>query len=65
MRSLDVLVGLFAAFMLFRHGSRAAALLRGEARGRPMAVVSLVNVALAVALLVLAVKGIAGGLISR
>ena len=65
MRTLDVLVGLFAAFMLFRHGTRAAALLRGGASGRAMAIVSLVNVVLAVALLVLAVKGVVGGLISR
>ena len=43
MRTLDVLIGLFAAFMLVRHGTRAAALLRGEARGRPMAIVSVVN----------------------
>jgi hypothetical protein len=65
MRTLDVLVGLFAAFMLFRHIPRALPLLRGEPRGRAMAVVSLVNVALAIALIALAVKGLTGGLISR
>jgi hypothetical protein len=65
MRTLDVLIGLFAAFMLVRHAPRAAALLRGEPRGRAMAVVSVVNVVLAVALLVLAVKGVVGTLISR
>jgi hypothetical protein len=65
MRALDVLVALFAGFMLVRHVPRAAALLRGEAQGRAMAIVSLVNVALAIALLALAVKGIAGRLISR
>lgn len=64
MRTLDVLVALFALFMLFRHGSRALALVRGEARGA-MAVVSVVNVALALALLALAMKGVMGGLISR
>lgn len=65
MRALDVLIALFAGFMLVRHIPRAAALLRGEAQGRAMAIVSLVNVALAIALLALAVKGIAGRLISR
>jgi hypothetical protein len=64
MRTLDVLIALFAAFMLFRHGTRALAVLRGESRGA-MALVSLVNVALAVALLALAMKGIVGRLISR
>jgi hypothetical protein len=65
MRALDVLVALFAAYMLVRHVPRAAALFRNEERGRAMALVSLVNVALAIALLALAVKGIAGRLISR
>ncbi len=64
MRTLDVLVALFAAYMLFRHAPRAASLLRERDRA-PMAIVSLVNVVLAVALLVVAVKGIVGGLISR
>jgi hypothetical protein len=65
MRALDVLVALFAGFMLVRHVPRAAVLLRGEPQGRAMAIVSLVNVALAIALLALAVKGMAGRLISR
>jgi hypothetical protein len=65
MRALDVLVALFAGYMLVRHAPRAAALLRGEHEGRAMAIVSLVNVALAIALLALAVKGMAGRLISR
>lgn len=65
MKALNVLVALFAAFMLFRHLPRAASLLRAGDRPRSMAVVSLVNVALALALLALAVKGIVGGLISR
>ncbi len=65
MKALNVLVALFAAFMLFRHGPRAVSLLRGQDRPGAMAVVSLVNVVLAVALLALAVKGILGGLISR
>ena len=67
MRTLDVLVALFAAFMLYRHGPRAVALLRGRAgpQGRAMSIASLVNVVLALLLLVLAVKGALGGLISR
>lgn len=65
MRALNVLVALFAAFMLVRHGRRAVSLLRGQTQGRAMAVVSLLNVALAVALLVLAAKGILGGLAAR
>jgi hypothetical protein len=65
MRTLDVLVALFAGYMLVRYVPRAAALLRGDAQGRAMAVVSLVNVVLAIALLALAMKGVAGRLISR
>ncbi len=65
MRTLDVLVALFAAYMLFRHAPRAAALLRGRAEGRVMAIVSLVNVALAIGLLAFSVKGILARLISR
>ncbi len=65
MRTLDVLVALFALYMLLRHAPRALALLRGEGRGRPMAAVSLVNVVLALALLVFSMKGIVARLISR
>ncbi len=64
MKALNVLVALFAAFMLFRHGPRAASLFRGQARA-PMAIVSLVNVALAVALLAFAARGLIAGLQAR
>jgi hypothetical protein len=64
MRALDVLVALFAAFMLLRHVPRALQLLRGQAQARAMAVVSLVNVLLAVGLLVFAVKGIVSRIVS-
>ncbi len=64
MRALDVLVALFAAFMLVRHGPRAVAVLRGQGP-RTMGIVSVVNVVLAVALLAVAVKGLVGHLISR
>ncbi len=65
MRALDVVVALFAVFMLIRHGSRAAGLFRGEARGRPMAFVSLVNVALALLLLAFSLKDLARRLVPR
>ncbi len=65
MKALNVLIALFAAFMLFRHGPRAVSLVRGQQGRAPMAVVSLVNVVLAVALLAVAVKGMVAGLISR
>ncbi len=64
MKTLDVLVALFAGYMLFRHLPRALSLRGGGARA-PMAFVSLVNVVLAVALLAFAVKGIVTGLMSR
>jgi hypothetical protein len=63
MRGLDVVIALFAGFMLLRHGPRAVALLRGQGT-RAMGVVSLLNVLLAVAILAVAVKGLVGGLIS-
>jgi hypothetical protein len=63
MTGLHVVVALFAAFMLVRHGPRAWRLLRGEGP-RAMGVVSLVNVVLAAAILAVAVKGLVGGLIS-
>lgn len=65
MSALHALAALFAAYMLVRHVPGARAALRGGPRGRPMAMVSLVNVALAVAILAFAVKGMLGGLISR
>lgn len=64
MTGLNVLVALFGAFMLVRHGPRALRLLRGEGP-RAMGIVSLLNVVLAVAILAVAVKGLLGGLISR
>ncbi len=64
MTGLHVLAALFAAFMLVRHGPRALMLLRGEGP-RGMGIVSAVNVVLAVAILAVAVKGLARVLISR
>ncbi|HEX9050485.1 MAG TPA: hypothetical protein VF841_08145 [Anaeromyxobacter sp.] len=64
MTTLNVLAALFAVFMLVRHAPRAVRLLRGEG-ARAGAMVSLLNVALALGILVMAVKGLAGLLISR
>ncbi len=64
MTTLNVLAALFAIFMLVRHGPRAARLLRAEGP-RGGAIVSLLNVALALGILVMAVKGLTGVLISR
>jgi hypothetical protein len=64
MRGFHLLAALFGAYMLVRHGPRAAAALRGRDRGA-RAVVAVLNVLLAVAILAVAVKGIAGVLISR
>lgn len=63
--SLHVLAGLFAAYMLVRHLPGAWALVRGGARGRPLAVVSVVNVVLALAILGYAVRGLVGALGAR
>jgi hypothetical protein len=65
MTALHALAGLFAAYMLVRHLPGARALVRGEAHSRPMAIVSAVNVLLALAILGFAVKGLVGILISR
>lgn len=65
MSTLHVLAALFAAYMLVRHLPGARAALRGGARGRPMSMVAIVNVLLAVAILAFAVKGIVGSLITR
>jgi hypothetical protein len=66
MTGFDVVVALFAAFMLVRHGPRAVALLRGRGGGpRSMGIVSILNVLLAIAVLAVAVKGLLGSLISR
>ncbi len=64
MTTLNVLAALFAVFMLVRHAPRAVRLLRGEG-ARAGAIVSLLNVALALGILVMAVKGLTGVLISR
>lgn len=65
MRTVDILLVVVAALMLLRNGPRAVALLRGNVQGRLMAIVSLVNVLLALVLLAMAVKGFPGGIISR
>jgi hypothetical protein len=62
--TLNVLAALFAVFMLVRHGPRALRLLRAEG-SRAGAIVSVVNVALAIGILVMAVKGLARALITR
>ena len=62
--SLNALFALFAVFMLVRHVPRAVRLLRTEG-ARAGAIVSLLNVALALGILVMAVKGLAGVLVSR
>lgn len=64
MTALNVLAALFAVFMLVRHAPRAVRLLRGEG-ARAGAIISLLNVALALGILVMAVKGLTGVLISR
>jgi hypothetical protein len=56
--SLNALAALFAAYMLVRHLPGTWALVRGEGRGRPLAVVSAVNVLLALAILGYAVRGL-------
>ncbi len=64
MTALNVVAALFAAFMLVRHAPRAAALLRAQG-SRAGAIVSLLNVALAIGILIMAVKGLAGAYIAR
>ncbi len=64
MTALNVVAALFAVFMLVRHGPRAVRLLRADGP-RTGAIVSLLNVALAIGILVMAVKGLTGVLISR
>lgn len=63
----NAVAALFAAYMLIRHVPRALAALgapRGEGR-RVDALVAFLNVGLALAVLVVAVKGLAAGLIKR
>jgi hypothetical protein len=63
--TLHAVAALFALYMLFRHVPGARALLRGEARSRPMAIVSAVNVVLALGILVVAARGLVGALLRR
>jgi hypothetical protein len=63
--TLDVVVLLFGAYMLVRHLPGAWALVRGQARGRPMAMVSAVNVVLALLILGYAVRGLTLSLLGR
>ncbi len=63
--TLHVLAALFAAYMLVRHLPGAWALARRRAEGRPMAMVSAVNVVLALAILGYALRGLVGGLAAR
>lgn len=63
--TLNLAVALFAAYMLVRHLPGAWALVRGQARGRPMAMVSVVNVVLALAILGFAVRGLTASLLGR
>ncbi len=63
----NAVAALLAAYMLVRHVPRAVTALRaphGEAR-RTVALVAILNVGLALAVLVVAVRGLAAGLISR
>ncbi len=63
--TLHVIAALFAVYILVRHLPGAWALVRGRARGRPLAAVSAVNVVLAVAILGYAVRGLALSLAGR
>jgi hypothetical protein len=62
----QAVAALFAVYMLIRHVPRAAAALGGGRRGgRAGATVAILNVVLALAILVVSVKGLAAGLIRR
>ncbi len=60
--SLHVVAALFATYILVRHLPGVWSLARGAARGRPLAVVSAVNVVLALVILGYAVRGLLGSL---
>ncbi len=64
MVTFQVLAAAFALYMLVRHAPPAVRALRGRG-ARSAAIVPLLNVALAIAILAVAVKGIAARLISR
>ena len=55
----NVVVALFAGYMLVRHLPGAWALVRGRAQGQPLAIASAVNVVLALVILGYAVRGLA------
>jgi hypothetical protein len=63
--TLHAVAALFALYMLFRHGPGVRALLRRGAPRPPMAIVSAVNVALALAILAFAVRGLVAALARR
>jgi hypothetical protein len=63
--TLHAVAGLFALYMLFRHLPGARALVRSGAPRPPMAIVSAVNVVLALAILAVAVRGLVAALPSR
>jgi hypothetical protein len=63
---LQLAAGLFAVYMLARHVPLAVRALGRSGERRPgRAIVPIVNVLLALAILAVAVKGLAGALISR
>ncbi len=62
---LQAVAALFAVYMLVRHVPRAAAALRAGRGDRAGAAVAILNVVLALAILVVSVKGLATGLIKR
>ena len=63
----NAVAALFAVYMLVRHVPRAAAALGARRPGaaRSSGLVALLNVGLALAVLVVAVKGLAAALINR
>jgi small neutral amino acid transporter SnatA (MarC family) len=65
MATFQVLAALFALYMLARYAPAALRALDRRGADRSGAILPLLNVAIAIAILVVAVKGIAGRLISR
>ncbi len=64
----NAVAALFAVYMLVRHVPRTVAALRAPRAGdgrRPATFVALLNVVLALAVLVVSVKGLAAALINR
>jgi hypothetical protein len=63
---LQVAAGLFAIYMLARHVPLALRALRSSEERRPgRTIIPILNVVLALAILAVAVKGLAGALITR